>query len=394
MEIVNPTYDTGTLGSYLNCNYKNGGPNYSKTVEYINMCHTPIVLTDRSSFKTMVESSRKGYLGQEQVAVVVTYRLPRTDISGDVAMYERYLKDNVKESIELDMVRYSYLNSNRSLEGLSKVEQVTRKGHLATPLESHTGAKYNEFSIELIIAKEVDGKVAKSVYIPTLDVVIDFQVGKDLGDTEHPLDPTVYTMEKLKEYFSNINGISINMELVVNGDVIGTRYVSILGSVEKLIPTTDTSRANGLYVTVVSHSDGKSKMKHCPLAELEQMGLYKTAEEAEAHGDLKTKMELELVTMKQALATNELALKESQSNMNAAKVELETLKMERDKELSLLKSDIEKNNLIHKAEYERAARERDDYYESRSSSRKDTSEFVKMIPAVISVVALGFALFK
>jgi hypothetical protein len=124
------------------------------------------------------------------------------------------------------------------------------------------------------------------------------------------------------------------------------------------------------------------------------MGLYKTAEEAEAHGDLKTKMELELVTMKQTLANNELRLKEAQSNMNATKVELETLKIERDKELSLLKSDIDKNNLIHKAEYERSSRERDDYYDSRSSSRKDSSEFVKMIPAVISVVALGFALFR
>jgi hypothetical protein len=394
VEIVNPTYSSGTLGSYLNYNYKNSGPNYSKTIEYINMCHTPVVVTERSTFKAMIESSRKGYLGQEQVAVVVTYRLPRTDISGDVAMYERYLKDNIKESIELDMVRYSYLNSNRSLEGLTKVEQVTRRGHLATPLESHTGSKYNEFSIELIIPKEVDGKVAESVYIPTLDVVIDFKVGKGLGDTEHPLDPTVYTMEKLKEYFSNINGISINMELVVNDDLIGTRYVSILGSVEKLIPTKDTSRANGLYVTAVNHVNSKSKMKHCTLAELEQMGLYKTAEEAEAHGDLKTKMELELVAMRQELATNEIALKEAQSNMNATKIELETLKLEREKELSLFKSDLERSNLTHKAEYERISRERDDYYESRSSSRKDTSEFVKMIPAVISVVALGFALFK
>ena len=70
------------------------------------------------------------------------------------------------------------------------------------------------------------------------------------------------------------------------------------------------------------------------------------------------------------------------------------IKASYDKELTELKSKLESKTLLEKSEYDTRSRERDDYYDSRSHSRKDTSELLKIVPAVISVLALGFAIFK
>lgn len=76
------------------------------------------------------------------------------------------------------------------------------------------------------------------------------------------------------------------------------------------------------------------------------------------------------------------------------KLEADRIKTQYDKELSELKAGIETKTLQEKSDFESRSRERVDYYDSRSYSRKDTSEMLKIIPAVISVVALGFAIFK
>jgi hypothetical protein len=355
--------------------------------------------------KVMIEPARKGYLGAEKLVVICSYRLPKTDLYGEQALYERFLKESAREKTALESIKISYLTENRSLEGLPKSEALIKTGNRAAPIDSHNGTSYNEFSIELVVERVRDGNLVEKVYIPGIDTVIDFVTDRTLGTTKHPLDSETMSIERLKQYFGTSSGISVNIELVVNSDEISHRYVNILTGVEKIIPVLDTSRAAGLYLTVINHSTGAKNSVVHSLDSIEEYGLYRTIEEAEVAGDLKTKLEMELTAMKSNLLKTELMLKEAVSNNNKQKLELEAArdkaiselaieKAERETAFLKYKQEIEAGNLNAKNEYEERSRRRDDYYEERSSSRKDASEMLKFIPAVISVAALAFALFK
>ena len=82
------------------------------------------------------------------------------------------------------------------------------------------------------------------------------------------------------------------------------------------------------------------------------------------------------LTMEHEAAMNRIAMEHKQQ-LNA----LESQAKARDEEIARLKDEIEKRKVV-----------RNDYYESRSSERKDNSELIKYIPALL-IGALGvFAL--
>jgi hypothetical protein len=355
--------------------------------------------------KVMIEPARKGYLGEEKLVVICSYRLPKTDLHGEHALYERFLKESARGKTALESIKISYLSENKSLEGIPKSEAMIKTGNRSAPIDSHNGTSYNEFSVELVVEKVRDGNFVDKVYIPGIDTVIDFVTDRTLGTTKHPLDSETMSIERLKQYFGTSSGISVNIELVVNSDEISHRYVNILTGVEKIIPVMDGSRDAGLYITVINHSTGAKNSVAHSLDSIEEYGLYRTVEEAEVAGDLKTKLEMELTSMKGNLLKTELMLKEAVSGNHRQKLELEAArdkaiselavdKAEREAAFLKYKQEIEAGNLNAKNEYEERSRNRDDYYDGRSSSRKDTSEVFKFVPAVLSVAAIAFALFK
>ena len=380
--------------------------NHKKTMEIINLTREPIEVTYRNGFKVLINSERQSYQGEEVVIIANTYVLPPTRQLSDTRVYHDFLaNNNSTEPLAQISDAFNFSNQLNSNDDI----KFGAYYHRANSVEILNGTRYNEFTTEIEIKKGI------KTYVDTEDVLICFNINKNFTNNKHPLSLETYTIEKMREYFKSVNGVSINFEIVDNDNFVSHRYLNLTGDVYELVPVADKTRKNGVYVTVVDHhkkTNNEPVTYYTLEAAGEKIGLAKTIEEALTKGNSKELLELSILEAKEKIAEKEIELSrfkqesefkiteqrrilaETEAELKKVKLETDIIKASYDKELTELKSKLESKTLLEKSEYDTRARERDDYYDSRSHSRKDTSELLKIVPAVISVVALGFAIFK
>lgn len=382
--------------------------NHSKKLEIINLTKRPVEITYRSGFKVLINSERRGYTGDEVVVFTSTYSLSATSEMADDCLYEDYFKSFKTLNKELKSIYKAYKAENPSSDGVMDAHHLRGKSNRATSQQAELGIRYNPVTVEATVAP-VDG----SVYVSEFDLVVNFNVNRNFTSVEHPLNLDTFTVEKMKKHFENINGLSINFELVDNDDLLDNRYLNLTGTIYKLTAVKDNSRDNGVYVSTYDHFNEKRTNSFFDITEAtEKIGLARSIEEAETNGNSKQLLELEILKAKEELARNEIniselkqesersminlrmELLEAEAESKRLKIKSDKIKSDYDKEITTLKSNMEIKEMKEKSEFETNSRIRDDYYDSRSQSRKDTSEILKVIPAVLSVVALGFAIFK
>jgi len=227
------------------------------------------------------------------------------------------------------------------------------------------------------------------------------------------------------EQLANLNnGLAMMLELVDNSSLVPTKIISVLNTLHEIKPIIDNGRADGAYLSVIkAGTDGtpvKVTQQYTIEEAIETLGLYNTKEEAANAGDLEGGRKLEIARL-----THELVAKQEANKMRVMELEAKAKEREyvyRDKELLFKEQEIELKKQLHaiekelisvksKAELDKIhaditrVRETDsinsrslhnkDYYENRSHERKDTSEMVKFIPALLGgvAVAAGWFLF-
>lgn len=184
-------------------------------------------------------------------------------------------------------------------------------------------------------------------------------------------------------------------------------YVNLNGKVFELFPTRDQRIGDVVKLTFKEPNAPAKVLFLGSLSEtnLEEIGLFKTYKDADNYGKqldiLKEKLELENLMSKIKLEESKIdAARESleiklEAERKAHELKLEELsrkfeEMKTNYEDKLRQRELDISRAREDFEYQREKHYRDleslrmkDHYEARSHERKDTSEIVKWIPAII-----------
>jgi hypothetical protein len=277
-----------------------------------------------------------------------------------------------------------------------------------------------------VLLTDITKKRYSSLYIIEADINI--TVTDDIKNAKpHPYNEKEILKRKVTENNDSFLGINFHVELVDNETLIGNRFLIFNRTPYTVSPIRDESRRSGAYLSVYDKITKEITTEFYRLAEIEEgLGLYKTIEEAATNGDVKSALAEKIADLNHQIALESTKVKSLEVESNSVKhrnamelLEKQKALAEKELENKLLKQELEneraaresviesekakldaekirmdKEALRMKEEYDSRKYQREDYYESRSHSRKDTSEVMKMVPTVLSLIAVGFALYK
>lgn len=265
-----------------------------------------------------------------------------------------------------------------------------------------------QYSLDFHVSLDDIEKKGNNIYINNLDIVL--STLHSYLQARHP-----FGEDGLRNYAVNgdptinsINSFGYSLKIVDTLGCYGDRYVNICGEVYKVPCSKSNELADGVYLTssgsvIGDYALGKPISKRYTFEEADkELRLYRTVELARTLGDEITAKETELKNLSIELKREEQDLRQQKQKRDLEfeerKRELDRVTLEEDhqrkrKEIEFnekmikLKSEIE--DLEHKRNIELMRQK--DYYESRSYERKDTSEIVKFLPAIITGF-IGFAM--
>lgn len=255
---------------------------------------------------------------------------------------------------------------------------------------------YLEYEVD---QKELLTSDKGTVYLIPCDVLV--SLGADSVTLHHPFSSVALRNKDLvvstgdnayaSEHFS-----FVKIEIIDNTERMGPRYISLLNKVEKIIPTKDFTRKDGVYLYRREKKLQPRLMWYICKSILtfeeakEKLGLMETYEEAESAGDVKTRLKLELTRLE-----NEL----SQDKHEIARMSLEQSRIVAQNEA--LASDNKRINelLKNREEVIRHAMSMESLTTKHNAEivnvkRKEYSEFIKMLPSMITALLTVVILFK
>jgi hypothetical protein len=356
---------------------------YEVSVGFVNNLQVPVVTVDRAGLRVVIPPTLD--VSRNSFRVQVEYRIAnhnRLQLDQTLALLGE------EPSNEAKLFRESFMNQRRNLSGRVVV------------------------SMEYVISLDEFKRHNASFYHRQLGYVFSILSAQDCP--AHPLSQEAAEGE-LDESDHSIkydeNMFLFKMEVVDNADMIGERFVNFGGQIRRIVPVKDLRRNPGIYVTQVVEDyrkPGRFVLEQFKVTEEEarqDYGIFSTRQEAIHFGnsDLSRKERLaELEHQNKVLAAEVQNVKlDAERSLVERKAELDELNAIRQRENDershanrIRQEQLDERERILKAE--RAAFEQEqerrrnadrDYYERRNQERKDQSDLLKFLPAL--VIALG-----
>ena len=246
------------------------------------------------------------------------------------------------------------------------------------------------------LTKETLNEYGGSVYFDELDEV--FSLLPYDAVPEHPYSEQgrLAQVAVVGPKQSDAADFFYSMEIIDNLGKFGDRFLNLNGEIYRIHPQKSNTRRDGAYlfygnrvINNVLEPERNYRFFDLSVAD-ETLGLYTTYTDALNHGNLAKNHEAELRAMEMSTQKLKAAAQEQRQRFD---IQL----LEREKEAKRLQAELDKREREHKAAMadfeQRNAIERTrvkDFYDDRSHQRKDTSEAIKFIPAL--VVGIGAAL--
>lgn len=398
------------------------GPVELKTT-YINYLPKPVIVVERDNLK---------------------HTVPPIDCIGERNFIVR------REIVFRDTDRHSSIQEIRRILSIyNNVENSSLTIIKETLLNCRSNTGYNcvrvfiDYPISMDVFRENDG----TVYCQITDKVLSVLPFENAPAHPYAVD-TINKLE-LEEITGELdpNSPTVKIELIDNEHRVSKRFISLLGRVREIKSKQDPSRKSGVYVSTVEKDGFKEEgftvsQTYYDLEKIEeQLGIFKTKEEAEAAGDLKTYRKENVVLMEHEnillskLAEKEkvenkiredslklqdlekqLKLKEEELNR---KIAFEDAALKRREEEMLLREELERKALERKLEhekfmllkkkeeaeleeklsklkeqYEQRSYERKDKYEEKSTFLKSVPEALKFLLAIATIIGSVFVAYK
>ena len=315
----------------------------------------------------------------------VPFRLPAGD--GKKNCFEVFVTYEVDPNVAIDPRGVFHQHAGQAAESQA----------LQAALEScEKSARFNRkrFTLRYSVPAQVVEKNSGVIYIADLDLVV--SVCDDERHAIHPYSPSSerYRLIEAEANVNNPDSFGYALYLVSNNRTVSDKYINVGGKVYRVPSIENKSLRDGVYLCSSGTVDGRDQ-RPTPLTEyysyeqaFEELHLYNDPETALRLGD-------QLAAREKELKELQMRLKEQEHDHKIERLELEhDLALEKQK-LDRLR--LEQEQRYAQEEHERKMRALRDkeYYESRSTARKDSSELLKMIPIIITgAVAIGAAIAK
>lgn len=371
--VYNPERNTKASLHPVGCQYKH-------TRYYHNSSHGVITITERSNIRIDVSpggsvNCAEGYLFVRDIYEFSTMAGPSTLIA----------------SLEnrLAVLGNSYQGDLRII--VATLKAMTDGTYLTS----------NTFPIMVERAVPAnDIREFQNIYLRESDVVITAQ---GANPSEHP-DSSIARMHGgVKKMADGYRGGGVFVEIVDNNKEIDTRFLYVGGRVITIRPVTDITRNNGVYFTSVESNrlaENNPETEFCLLSEAaDKFGIHDTQEKAITAGNPGLIMEQELVSLKHELEVGRMNAAKEKQEREALIEEMRhkhaIALAERDKQLKKMNHRLEKfkiDSAEKKEKIEVRKSERNDHYEERAAVRKDSSELIKWVPAIVAGTAAIIAL--
>lgn len=199
---------------------------------------------------------------------------------------------------------------------------------------------------------------------------------------------------------------SASVWIVDNRKVIGPRYIRLLNKVIKVDSIVDSLSRDGVYIThrnwMNDNQSIKSFTEYVPDDKIDTLTwLHKTFAEAKSSPERELELSMELKQL-----DHESRRISATTSVQKSEYDLEKLALERNNaSLQQVVIDQDRRNAFFENEWKRKYAHEEhhskleqlkskDFYESRSSERKDSSEWVKIVPAMLVGAGAAFIALK
>lgn len=343
---------------------------YEQHISYLNGFSESITVIERNGVETVLPPQRDR--NNVNFIIRVTYTVPR-DIHFDA---KNLLVSDPDISVECSAI----------VKAGNKIIHRNERGFVDSCC----------FSIDYVIPREKLERRGGSVYLIERDVVISLHVG-----TRTPLHPfsKYFFQERLKSENTDIineNVFGFSIKIVDNNGVYGDRYVNLNGKAYRIPARRDRILNDGVYFTCTGQAFGNYDL--CPpethkyiFDEADDaLNLFRNVEDALTYGDPVKAKEKELERVKLEFKEKEMFFENEKLSMKSKINEQENELKRRQNEYADMSSRLD--HMRREAEHARNMDKmyRTDYYDERSHRRKDWTETLKYIPAVITTIGAAY----
>lgn len=326
-----------------------------------------------------------------------------------------YLRNDFVVQMEIFVSSAVKENLRHLLNGVddrSPAELRTLKEALNNQLEAYTGrVKYSgpvTFILDYSVPYDKLRAMGGSVYNVESDYLISLLKPADAPDHPYSEEGRKALMVASAPVELSESSFGYSVEVVDNTGTYGPRYVNIAGQVYQVKPRRDPTRRDGIYIASPKPSLGDYQSDELVVEhhsfdsqDLEDLGIFKTFEEADTLGDLSLARKRELAELDQDNLRMKRELERQRQDSERIKHENDLEKSKSDKKIKDLETEAAEAAARHKKreqdlEHELAmARMRaKDYYEGRAQRRKDESEALKILPSIIIGIGAILMAFK
>lgn len=362
------------------------GSQLSIEKEFFNGFRKAVTLVDRSGMPLVIQPMNVRGLSNFVVRYTIKYRA----------------------GVNIDVDRLS----NATSEGM----RALRDAVLSGSVQQRMGQCFAQ--VDYGVDEDSVQRNGGSLYLVNLDLVVSTMVGGYVPHHPFSQDGVRNRLVADNETINTAGVVGYSLQIVDNEDIFGSRYININKEIYLVQPTKDPARLSGVYrasTCPVNESGGvgKPRADYFAFPEAEALlGMFKSYEEATVMGDIAAEKKRELETLSHELKAQELRMKSERLEK-----EKEFEEWRRDLDQMRIAEEGERKTQEHRWKLEEArindaaarlkeeqtrvehlraiaALERKDHYEERSYVRKDSSEFMKWVPAIAAGCAALFLAFK
>lgn len=308
--------------------------------------------------------------------------IPRSDRINQtfIVRQELYMSDNLKGAVRNRLLSHEGLQSEDFKRFKKLFMECYQKQQVGVTMKF-------DYVVFPEMLKEHEG----ALYISELDIILSTR------QDNIPLHP--FCLEAISRPAERIRTIAeggLGVVIVDNKEMIGPRWVRLMGNVVRIEPTKNSLKPDGIYVTfrgVVesARDDIQDTIDYISPDKIEEKGwFFHSFAEARNAPERDAELNYELKELdfqgKRLAATTSV----TKSEHEIEKLELEAKNAELTRNIEVM----ERNHRLYEQELQRRYAREDheskleqlrsrDFYEHQSSTRKDTSEFVKFLPTLL-----------
>ena len=282
-------------------------------------------------------------------------------------------------TVELDPT-HDFIETPADTEELKTLQHAVKSVKTVKRLGGRTTIICAEYTYPVSLFRQC----GNSIYIAELDITL------NLGDAKRNMPLHPYSHSDIRKDLvhgdcdvNHRDRFGLSMYIVSNTDAHPGRYINIAGHVYHIPAITNYAMKEGVYFSAKSNKDsanrqGEPDTEFTSISDADvKFRLYKTREEAAEDGRSENKLELELVKAKHDIKVLEQKVREKNIRLDDEQAHIKRI------------------NELEEHYRQLQAQQRKDYYDERSTARKDSSEGIKMVPVVLtSLAAIGGLIWK